>query len=429
MGNNEWLDIDVLDDYLEGKLDPGTMHKVERISLEDPFVAQALAGLTEAKKRTQTLSTLSLLQKQLQERIAEKPIERKMWRITSLRLSIAATAAVVFIVVSVLFLMRENQRKIQSDFAAKNKTIEVDLKPEVAATIPADSLSQVKPEALLDQKKVTQALDNTLSKNGQAIAKNNKAVQEEAVAAAVLQEKQFKSARLKQESFQKQAAVVGPPIAAPTSPVQVLESKVDGIQVKTDPYARSVKGTVYDVTGRPLPGADVKMVGNDIRAITNRSGEFTLPIDKDSNKVTLEVASLGFARKNVEAKANEKLNIRMEENSSALSEVVVVGAGQAKRKSAAVAKENSDEVVIPVPKIGWKAYSEYLQKANKLYVDGSKEVLIGFTILPDGTPSEIKVEKSADAALDAEAIRLLKNGGKWEFPKSVRKNTFISIKF
>lgn len=420
MGNNEWLDIDVLDDYLEGKLDPGTMHKVERISLEDPFVAQALAGLTEAKKRTQTLS---LLQKQLQERIAEKPIERKMWRITSLRLSIAATAAVVFIVVSVLFLMRENQRKIQSDFAARNKTVEVDLKPEVAAVAPVDTLSKAAPETLLDQKKVTQALDNTLSKNGQAIAKNNTAVQEEAVAASVLQEKQFKSARLKQENYQKQNTVVGPPIAAPTSPVQVLDSRVDGIQVKTDPYARSVKGTVYDIAGRPLSGADVKMVGNDIRTITNVSGEFTLPIDKDSNKVTLEVASLGFAKKNIQANTNEKLNIRLEESNNALNEVVVTEYG--KRKAVVL----KDEPFIGTPKIGPKAYAEYLAKENKLYVDGSKTVMLNFTILPDGTPSDIKVGKSAGKDFDEEAIRLLKNGSKWNYPAGVNKTTAISIKF
>lgn len=420
MGNNEWLDIDVLDDYLEGKLDPSTMHKVERISLEDPFVAQALAGLTEAKKRTQTLS---LLQKQLQERIAEKPIERKMWRITSLRLSIAATAAVVFIVVSVLFLMRENQRKIQSDFAARNKTVEVDLKPEVAAVAPVDTLSKAAPETLLDQKKVTQALDNTLSKNGQAIAKNNTAVQEEAVAASVLQEKQFKSARLKQEDYQKQNTVVGPPIAAPTSPVQVLDSRVDGIQVKTDPYARSVKGTVYDIAGRPLSGADVKMVGNDIRTITNVSGEFTLPIDKDSNKVTLEVASLGFAKKNIQANTNEKLNIRLEESNNALNEVVVTEYG--KRKAVVL----KDEPFIGTPKIGPKAYAEYLAKENKLYVDGSKTVMLNFTILPDGTPSDIKVGKSAGKDFDEEAIRLLKNGSKWHYPTGVNKTTAISIKF
>lgn len=139
MGNNEWLDIEVLDDYLEGKLDAGMMHKVERISLEDPFVAQALAGLTAAKKRTHTLS---ILQQQLQERVAEKPAERKMWRITSHRLSIAATAAVLFLTVSILFWMRENYRRQQAELASRKvKNVEVELKPEVAATTPLETLA------------------------------------------------------------------------------------------------------------------------------------------------------------------------------------------------------------------------------------------------------------------------------------------------
>ena len=421
MGNNEWLDIDVLDDYLEGKLDPSTMHKVERISLEDPFVAQALAGLTEAKKRTQTLS---ILQKQLHERIAEKPVERKMWRITSLRLSIAATAAVVFLTVSVLFFMRENQRRQQSELAAKrSKTIEVDLNSEAnaVAVVPVDTVIRANPTSLLDQKKVAQSLNQTLTKSGQVIAKNN-SVKEEAFAQAVLQDKQFKSAKLKQDNFERQNTVVGTMKAAPVSPVEVLESRVEGIQMQYS-NAKQVKGLVLDANGHPIPGAEIKMVGNDLRAITNVSGEFVLPVDKDSNKVNLEVASLGFAKKNVQANTNEKLNIRLEESNSALNEVVVTEYG--KRKALVL----KDEPFIGIPKNGWKAYSEYLAKENKLYVDGSKVVMLSFTVLPDGTPNDIKVVMSVGKTMDDEAIRLLKNGSKWNYPAGVNKTTAISIKF
>ena len=52
MSYNEWLDIDVLEDYLDGKLDAKAMHQVEKLSLEDPFVAEALAGLSQSPKRT-----------------------------------------------------------------------------------------------------------------------------------------------------------------------------------------------------------------------------------------------------------------------------------------------------------------------------------------------------------------------------------------
>ena len=423
MGNNEWLDIDVLDDYLEGKLDASMMHKVERISLDDPFVAQALAGLTEAKQRTQTLS---ILQRQLQERVAEKPLERRRFRITSHRLSIAATAAVLFITVGVLFWFRENNRRQQAELAANQpKSIQIDLKPEVAAVVPVDTAAKPSTAtALLDQKKVEQALNSSLSKGSQAIAKNN-SVKEQAFENAVLQDKQFKSAKLKQDNYEKQTTVIGPMKAAPVSPVEMLESRVDGIQVQYS-NAKQVKGLVLDVNGRPIPGAEIKMVGNDIRAITNVSGEFSMPANKDSNKVTLEVASLGFARKNVEAKTNEQLNIRLEESNNALSEVVVTNAAVAKK---AAVKEVADELIIGIPEIGWKAYSDYLQKNNKLYVDGAKTVMLSFKILVDGSPSDIKVSKSEGKAMDEEAIRLLKNGGKWKLPTGTKTQTSISIKF
>ena len=426
MGNNEWLDIEILDDYLEGKLDASMMHKVERISLEDPFVAQALAGLTEAKKRTQTLS---ILQKQLQERIAEKPVERKMWRIASHRLSIAATAAVLFLTVSVLFWMRENQRQQQAEIAAnKAKNIEVDLKPQVAAAA-SSADSNVAPVAVaaIDQQKVEQALDKTLSKGTQAIASNRSKSIVSASSDPVLMDKQVAAARLKREHTENQMSVVGPLKAAPMPPVQALESKAEGVQPQIS--STTVSGKVLDYLGRPIPGANVKMVGEDARAITNVSGEFVLPAGKKTDKIALEVASIGYDKKNIEAKANEKLNIRLEESTNSLNEVAIVGYGEAKKKSAVTAKSVADEVIIGIPEMGWKAYGDYLQKNNQLYVDGTKIVVLSFKIQADGTPADVKIVKSEGKEMDDEAVRLLKNGGKWKLPIGRVTQTSISIKF
>lgn len=428
MGSNEWLDIDVLDDYLEGKLDAGMMHKVERISLEDPFVAQALAGLTEAKKRTQTLS---FLQKQLQERIAEKPVERKMWRMASHRLSIAATAAVLFLTVSVLFWMRENHRQEQVQLVAKQpKNIEIDLKADAVAVVPVDTLVQHQPEALAtDSKKVEQALGQTLAKGNQAIAKNNYKKEDIVAEGPSLQAREAVKARLKKDLSETQAVMVGARTAAPTPPVQALESRVEGIQVQTT-NAKLVKGIVLDINGRPISGAEIKMVGNDLRAITDRSGEFTLPADQQGDKVALEVASLGFAKKNIEAKTNEKTSIRLQESSSALNEVAVVGYGQMKKKSAdIVTSATAIETFVGVPEIGWKAYNEYLEKNNKLYTDGSKTVQLSFSILPDGSPSLVKTEKADDTNLAKEAVRLLTAGGKWKQPAKKNTRALVNIKF
>jgi TonB family protein len=124
--NNDWLDINVLEDYLDGKLDAKAMNRVEREALEDPFVAEALAGLSKSPKRS--LQSLSMLQKQLYDRIAGQQQIKKASLVTWQRLSIAATAAVLFVSVSIIFWMRENNIQ-QMSAKNLNKKVEVTIAP------------------------------------------------------------------------------------------------------------------------------------------------------------------------------------------------------------------------------------------------------------------------------------------------------------
>jgi hypothetical protein len=123
--NNDAVDFDVLEDYLDGKLDAKMMNRVERAALEDPFVAQALAGLSQSPKRS--LQSLSLLQKALESRIAEHKEDKSKSVITWQRLSIAATAAVIFVAVTIMFWMRQNNSFNQ--LAKQSTTVEVNLDP------------------------------------------------------------------------------------------------------------------------------------------------------------------------------------------------------------------------------------------------------------------------------------------------------------
>jgi len=127
--NNDWLDIDLLEDYLDGKLDSKAMHQIERQALEDPFVAQALAGLSESPRRVS--QSVSLLQKQLYERIAEQQVQKKRTVYTWQRLSVAAAAAVMFITVSIIFVMRVRQNREQLE-KRQPKVVEVNMAPVVA---------------------------------------------------------------------------------------------------------------------------------------------------------------------------------------------------------------------------------------------------------------------------------------------------------
>lgn len=132
MANNDWLDIDVMEDYLDGKLDARTMYRVEREALEDPFVAQALAGLSQSPKRARL--SVSLLQKQLEVRIAGQQETKKEAVITWQRLSIAATAAMIFILGSIIFWMQYNNNQKTKAAAV----VEVNLDP-------AHTMDKVKP--------------------------------------------------------------------------------------------------------------------------------------------------------------------------------------------------------------------------------------------------------------------------------------------
>ena len=123
MEHNNWLDIDVLEDYLDGKLDAKMMYRVEREALEDPFVAQALAGLSASPKRSR--QSLSLLQKQLENRIGEQEETKRKSVVTWQRLSIGATAALIFVLGSIMFWMKYNNNQKQKTPAV----VEVNLDP------------------------------------------------------------------------------------------------------------------------------------------------------------------------------------------------------------------------------------------------------------------------------------------------------------
>ncbi|RZK53087.1 MAG: hypothetical protein EOO91_18260, partial [Pedobacter sp.] len=377
MSYNEWLDIDVLEDYLDGKLDAKTMHKVERISLEDPFVAEALAGLSQSPKRSQSLS---LLQKQLQERIAQKPIEKKRWTITSQRLSIAAAAAVLFVSVSVLFWMKENNRR---QFEVQQaKKVDVNIAPQVAET------KTVKPTTPLPPPKVEAEIDKALANSkANSIAKINRKeplVQEPATTVVAAPATPIVSAA--RVPVAAQSAVVNEEIKIDEALAkrkevkalnEVLVSKAEGIK-----FTPNINGKVvskYD--GMPIQGADVKLANSDVSTITNNRGEFHLRADTTRSQ-QLAIGYPGFTSQEVKVNGNQSFKIELEANNFTQSENVVVGFGSYKNTS-------------PIPFEGWSSFSKYLADNNKLIKSGAsatgKLVKLTFKVQKNGRPSNIKI--------------------------------------
>jgi TonB family protein len=304
--NNNWLDIELLEDYLDGKLDSKAMHRIEKQALEDPFVAQALAGLSESPKRAS--QNVSLLQKQLYERIGQQQVTKKESVYTWQRLSIAAAAAVMFISVSIIFFMREQERRTElAKIKSRPKNIEVSIAPAPAAI----------------------------------------------------------------DGSKEQSYAVNPPSSAPGN----------------------VNNSIPQETRNPAGVGQI----SPRRVMENRPLQATTGANADIQTMRQDSA--------------------VAENSVAASNV-----------NASVAS------VLPVaaaPVGGWASLDSYISDHNKLTKEGGtgKFVELNFLIDSEGNPSAIQVNKSAGKEFDDEAIRLIKEGPKWEQPKTAGTKISYTIAF
>lgn len=110
------------------------MHELEEKALDDPFLADALEGYSTTPVSDHGLS---ILQRQLHERISHQQENKKVFDLSWQRLSIAAAAAVMFITAGVLFWM--NGQLPPRNIAATKKQVEVNLAP-------VDSLYKERPQ-------------------------------------------------------------------------------------------------------------------------------------------------------------------------------------------------------------------------------------------------------------------------------------------
>lgn len=98
--------------------------------------------------------------------------------------------------------------------------------------------------------------------------------------------------------------------------------------VSTLTFAQSkVSGTVKDANGEPLMGVSVMEVGTNNGAVTDINGNYTLNVKPGAK---LKFSYIGFTSKTIKASGNSQ--IVLDEDNTALNEVVVVGYGTMRRK-------------------------------------------------------------------------------------------------
>ena len=112
-------------------------------------------------------------------------------------------------------------------------------------------------------------------------------------------------------------------------------------------YAQNtISGRVTDVANQPIPGANVKIVGESAGAVTDFTGEFKIKTTKNY-PLEIEVSMLGFANKTVQLSVKEEMVVivLVEESTTALNEIVV---------SASRAPERILESPVTIERMGLK---------------------------------------------------------------------------
>lgn len=116
-----------------------------------------------------------------------------------------------------------------------------------------------------------------------------------------------------------------------------LESYSNGAAL---PQPKSVSGTVTSVSGEPIPGVTVLIPGTTIGTITDFEGKYTLEI---GDATQLNYSFVGLKTLTIEVTGRSVINVTMEEDAIALTEVVAIGYGTQTRREISGSVANISE--------------------------------------------------------------------------------------
>ena len=106
-----------------------------------------------------------------------------------------------------------------------------------------------------------------------------------------------------------------------------------------------IRGRVTDKAGSPVQGASVVVSGSKNGTTTGSDGRFVLTV-ADVQNLVLEVSSVGFETRSINVGRQTDISISLEEASSGLNQVVVIGYGTKRKKdlTGSISSINANEI-------------------------------------------------------------------------------------
>ena len=375
-----------LSDYIQGLRKGKEAHRLEKESMKDPFLADAIDGYNQVEGNHE--QRIEQLRIQISARSTKK---RNTYAIIW---SVAACLVIGFGISSYFLFLKETPEPVIPIIPQK----EIALVPTKTKT---DS-TPISPVSMkqADKKDIIAKSRTTISKPPSA---------------------PITTMPMEEETSDQMVAATDEEVIMTTGasdPESVKKMRIAKMAVI--PTNDIIKGKVTDQKGEPLIGASVMYKGTNIGTVTDVNGEFSL-LKKAENK-QLTAQYIGYDPVEVPVDTSRTMLIAMNEDQKGLSEVVVVGHGVNK-------KANKDNT--PQPVDGKRKYLKYLKKnlvrpTDETCAQVKGKVVLTFLVNMDGRPFHIKVKKSLCESSDKEAIRLVQEGPDWTYGN---KQAEVTVKF
>jgi len=369
--------------YLNGQLTDKEMQALEKDALEDPFLSDAIDGLTEAGKHSPSFeSSVADLQRRLTKRVGKQKRKRGIV-FMSPRWQVAASILVLAVMTTLTINLLNNNSR-QKSISSVNKK---DTQPVTAP--PAPLVIQNSPDTIKIENKA----------------------------------KPPEPTPVEQRDEQDKGIVA--------NRHQASDSSVFHVKTKQRDSLHYVQGLVLDDSGKGIESATVRLSGQAQATATDSNGYFKLYLKNYKKDQEIEINSLGFKSVNAVVPTDSPLHkFQMKNAPGQLNEVVVTGYATQRKKDATgsvtvVTSENSQPE-------GWQALINYINENKKINSADSVlkgEEIISFVVNNKGKLSSVKVIKSISSSHDAEIIRLLKSGPKLQTTEGKKQKCQISIFF
>ena len=373
-------------DYIRGLRKGKEAHRLEKESMKDPFLADAIDGYNQVEGNHE--QRIEQLRIQISARSTKK---RNTYAIIW---SVAACLVIGFGISSYFLFLKETPEPVIPIIPQK----EIALAPTKTKT-DSTPISPVSTKQA-DKKDIIAKSRTTISKPQSA---------------------PITTMPMEEETSDQTVAATDEEVIMTTGasdPESVKKMRIAKMAVI--PTNDIIKGKVTDQKGEPLIGASVMYKGTNIGTVTDVNGEFSL-LKKAENK-QLTAQYIGYDPVEVPVDTSRTMLIAMNEDRKGLSEVVVVGYGVNK-------KANKDNT--PQPVDGKRKYLKYLKESlvrptDETCAQVKGKVVLTFLVNRDGRPFHIKVKKSLCESSDKEAIRLVQEGPDWTYGN---KQAEVTVKF